>query len=200
MFSTDIKMVGGCTPSSPSLPGKNKLDPVVKAYWVGRMDTNLKNIRVACADLRQTQQVRRELNADIVSLKLQQGEIDAAMQENAAAIQENAAAIQVNEAKRQANTAKRQVNAAKRQANEARKQQLQEQLAANAANLNEIQELKRAVEELQKTAELLAVRAKATFSNTDNDSDDDLEAFMANVELKVAARASEKAGASAVLV
>ncbi len=221
MFSTDVKVGRGYTPSSPSLPGHNTLDPAVKAYWVERMDTNLKEFRIACSDLRQTQQVRRELNADIASLKLQQEEIEAqlqeintakqdnaakrqentaAIQENAAAIQENTAAIQENTAAIQENAAAIQENAIKKQENAARKQQLMEQLAANAANLNEIQELKQVVEDMLRTAEQLAVKAQAIFPSTEDDSDDDFDKIMANLDHRRAAKASEKAGAAAVLV
>ncbi len=181
MFSIDGTRRENGLPISQGRLEQNENDDALLKTYLQRIDVLFANIRIQWGDLKQTQQVLGALHARAATLKQRKEELEAKLQEIGVAMLENAAAMQKN--------------ADKRQENAVQKQQLMEQLAANDVDLNEIQELKRVVEDMKRRAEQLAVKAKAIFPSTE-DSDDDLEGFMAGLELKKAARA----GATAVLV
>ncbi len=162
MFRTDVKVGRAYTPSPSMAPEQNTLDYVVKAYWMERMDTDVKKFCIACVDLRRIQQVFRKLNT-----RATYQEIEAKLQEITAALQENAPT---------------------RQENEAIMKQLMEQLAAYEAYQNEIQELRHLAEDMLRQAEQLLAKIQASMQSSEHDSEDDFEEFMANLDRKRAAK------------
>ncbi len=201
MLRNDVKVGRRYTPSPPLFPEQDTLDFPVKAYWMERMDTDLKKFHVIYRDLRQIQQIfrcadLRQINQMLRCLDLRQflellrvfnarvkhqeievklQEIGEALKENAVKRQKIAEALKENAIKRQKIAEALKENAAKRQ--------------ENKAILNEIQELKHLTEDLLRNAKELAAKIQASIQSAENDPDDDLEEFMANVERKRAARA-----------